>query len=151
LKLDKIAVLWGQNIPASKIARQLGMTKGAVCGMVFRARRSGDPRFLARPAAVFPRPRKEKPVREPAPDLARLVKSPERPEHEFGRVTLMGLRPHDCRYPMNSSDTRGDYVFCAAPIDPASGSYCKKHHEVCNTPLGRLQRNDKSKVNASHN
>ena len=43
-ELNAIAVLWGQELPASKIASQLGMTKGSVCGLVFRARRDGDPR-----------------------------------------------------------------------------------------------------------
>ena len=136
IKLDEIAVLWGQNIASSKIASQLGMTKGAVCGMMFRARQGGDLRFPARPPVFGPRPSKgDKPVAvnpDFIPDLSHLMmKAPPAPKGKRGSVALMDLRASDCRYPTNSGESRGDHLFCGAPKDPKSRAYCTKHHALC--------------------
>ena len=130
-KLDEIAALWRQNISSSRIASQLGMTKGTVCGMMFRARKAGDPRFPERPAVFGPRPRREKPVQIAfVPDLSHLVKALP-PRARFGRVLLMDLRPHECRYPTETLGPRGEYFFCGAPKAPTSEAYCEDHQKLC--------------------
>lgn len=128
-RLEEIAVLWNRNMPSSRIAKELGMTKGSVCGMMFRARQAGDPRFPPRPAVFGPRPRKEKPVREVPPDLSHLVKP--KPRLSFGKVLLMDLRPNECRYPTETLEHRGEYFFCGAPQDPKSEAYCEAHQKLC--------------------
>ena len=130
-KLDEIAALWTQKLPASKIASQLGMSKGTVCGLIFRARRDGDLRFPQRPQLFAPRPRREKPVQVAfVPDLSHLVKAPPRRER-FGAVLLMDLRPNECRYPTKTLERRGEYFFCGRPKDPKSEAYCEEHQTLC--------------------
>lgn len=53
-----------------------------------------------------------------------------------GRVSLVDLRPDECRFPTLSGEARGDHLFCGAPKDPRSEAYCKTHHRICCTPLG---------------
>ena len=125
-KLNEIAALWGARLPASKIARQLGMTKGTVCGLVHRARQQGDPRFPQRPQVFAPRPRREKPVPKPVHDLLSVP-----PRAGFGKVRLMDLRPNDCRFPVEALGPRGEYFFCGKPKDPRSEAYCGQHQKLC--------------------
>lgn len=128
-KLNEIAALWEADLPASKIASRLGMTKGTVCGLIHRARRDGDLRFPLRPQPFASRLRKKTPVRRFISDLSRLAKVP--PRSKFGEVPLMGLRPNDCRYPTETLEHRGEYLFCGAPMDPKSEAYCEVHHKLC--------------------
>ena len=134
-KLDEIAALWTQKLPASKIASQLGMSKGTVCGLVFRARRDGDLRFPQRPPPFAPRPRRkrEKPMQVAfVPDLSHLVKAP--PRARFGAVPLLDLRPHECRYPTQTLGSRGEFLFCGKPKSARSESYCEEHYDLCLAP-----------------
>lgn len=131
-RLEEIAVLWNRNMPSSMIAKELGMTKGSVCGMMFRARLAGDTRFPPRPAVFGPRPRKEKPVREVP------FKPP--PHAKFGEVLLFDLRPNDCRYPTETLERHGEYFFCGAPKDPKSEAYCEKHQKLCVAGMSYVRR-----------
>ena len=137
-RLEEIAVLWNRNMPSSRIAKELGMTKGSVCGMMFRARMAGDTRFPSRPAVFGPRPRREKPVREVPPDLSHFVKP--KPRLSFGKVLLMDLRPNECRYPTETLKHRGEYFFCGAPKDPKSEAYCEKHQKLCVAGMSYVRR-----------
>ena len=47
-KLERIAVLWAENLSTTLIGKRLGVTKNMVCGEVSRARQRGDLRFSAR-------------------------------------------------------------------------------------------------------
>ena len=129
-KLDEIAVLWTQKLPASKIASQLGMSKGTVCGLIFRARRDGDLRFPQRPPPFAPRPRREKPVQVAfVPDLSHLVKAP--PRARFGAVPLMDLRPNECRYPTKTLERRGEYFLLRQAQGPQVRVLLRRASELC--------------------
>ncbi len=60
---------------------------------------------------------------------------------DWGAVALIDLEPDECRYPTLSDVDRGEHLFCGAPKDPESDSYCKKHHFECHAITGaRLHR-----------
>ena len=41
-KRQRIAELWNQNMPSSKIAEEVGVTRNAVIGAVYRLRKRGE-------------------------------------------------------------------------------------------------------------
>ena len=62
---DKLAKGWAAGLSAGQIGARLGLTKGAVIGLVNRARTHGDDRF--RPRLADPRPKPKPKVRRLKP------------------------------------------------------------------------------------
>ena len=114
-RLDAIAELWPDH-KTQAIGEALGITKNAVCGAVFKARKSGDPRFPVR-------------VAEP------MIVTPALPPREWP-FRLHELRPSECRYPVRSGVERGDHYFCGEARAPGS-PYCAEHGEMCVAPARR--------------
>lgn len=114
-RLDAIAELWPDHTTQA-IGAALGITKNAVCGAVFKARKSGDPRFPVR-------------VAEP------MIVTPALPPREWP-FRLHELRPSECRYPVRSGVERGDHYFCGEARAPGS-PYCAEHGEMCVAPARR--------------
>jgi hypothetical protein len=144
-KLERIAVLWTENLSTTIIGKRLGVTKNMVCGAVGAARHRGDRRFPARkPMAIIRTIRKDarpkKPKSKPMPrskprlTLEPIVVEPA-PKRE-GPLQIFDLEANDCRFPVRSGEERGDHWFCAKPRAPSS-SYCARHREQVQGPWRR--------------
>ena len=123
-RLDAIAELWPDHT-AQAIGEALGLTKNAVCGAVFKARKSGDPRFPVR--TVEPRVAPGSMLVTPA-----AVALPPR----VWPFRLHELKPSECRYPVRSGVEKGDHYFCGEARAPGS-PYCAEHGEMCVAPARR--------------
>jgi GcrA cell cycle regulator len=154
--VERLKILWAEGVPTSRIARLLGptVTKNAVIGKVHRLRLRmrkspiTHPRGVSRPLkARPPRPSRSKappsaslplPVPEPPPK----PKPPPRPippRKKPGTFTLLDLRPHECKWPVNSPP-RGSaaYLFCGNPVE--TGSYCSEHAAIGFSGKGTARR-----------
>lgn len=110
--LDRIAHLWAEGVKIKEISARLGVSKGVVCGLTYRARRNGDPRF---PARGFVRTTTMPEIRPPP--------------------LITELKPNQCRFPVTPHETaRDEHRFCAKPQKPGS-SYCPEHDTRCVHPL----------------
>jgi hypothetical protein len=148
----------------TQMAEKLATTRGAVSGLVSRAKAVGDPRFVRRPPAVAPAPpapSPPKPVPPPpvAPPIAPpVVSAPIAPappapptaaepvaplaatDTNLG-VTLLDLPPGGCRYAV--AEIKGMHRFCGKPA--ANGRpYCTEHAERTShpVPLGMRRKAD---------
>jgi hypothetical protein len=122
---DTLAKGWAKGLSARQIGEKLGLSRGAVIGLVNRARTHGDDRFRSRPIAPKPPPkvRKLKPVdevgnRKPPPP------PPPRLEPPKPRV-LVDLDWRDCRWPVGAA-ADGRHLMCGMPQVPGR-PYCKRH------------------------
>jgi GcrA cell cycle regulator len=121
-KLELMRTLWLEGNSASVIGEQLGVTKNAVIGMVFRLkirRAPNTPRFSLPEAreAAKPKPKpKLAPPRKPPPP-------PPRPRW----VSLMELRVDSCRYPRDGAT---GVEFCSA-VAPFLSPWCPEHRALC--------------------
>jgi GcrA cell cycle regulator len=145
--IARLRDLWERGVPTSQIARLLGpaVTKNMVIGKAHRLKLSRrkspitHPRGVSRPLkARPPRPSRAKgppgaslplPVPEPPPK----PKPPPRPippRKKPGTFTLLDLRPHECKWPVNSPERGGTYLFCGLPIAEAGCPYCREHVRI---------------------
>jgi hypothetical protein len=115
MSLDAIAERWAENRSLSEIGEALNTTRGVVVGAIWRARRAGDPRFIA-PRAPKPAPPV---VQQPLDRRALVVATPRAP------VTFERLKPGMCRFPVNDPPPHGQFLFCSAPA--LNGRYCPDH------------------------
>lgn len=121
--LDAIAARWRVS-SQREIARQLGLERGVVSGLVMRARQNGDKRFPRRPN---PKPRsKAKPKTRPPRQLERPPSPPEPPARQGPRL-LIDLSPTACRWPV-SATTDGLHLFCGKTASEGR-PYCRQHCE----------------------
>ena len=149
-KHQKVVELWNQNLTGTEIAKEMGLTRNAVLGLIFRLRSRGDvelrhdiPVELRKPQPPRePKPKIEKPkkvkrenvvVFKPRevslpkfrPDPAQIVMEFVMPANP---ITLMELGPNSCRYIL-SVDTPVGAVYCGEP--KAIKSYCMHHASLC--------------------
>jgi GcrA cell cycle regulator len=144
--IERLRHLWREGVPAAKIARLFdnGATKNSIIGKAHRlklALRHMPPGTHLRGVRHSTKPRKARPSRakapleaslphpvpEPPPPLPR-PPPPPKPRLKPGTFTLLDLRPHECRWPTNSPERGGLYLFCGFPAE--EGSYCREHAGV---------------------
>jgi hypothetical protein len=129
--LDRLAERWAAGQSTMQIGGRLGLTKGAVIGIVARARKHGDDRFRPRLAAPKPpaKVRKLKPVDEAVGNRRPLPPPPVPPEP----VPFLLLGPERCKFPLNSPE-RGrlyaEMLCCGAPVVRSGANYCQQHAEI---------------------
>jgi hypothetical protein len=102
--IKEILELWNKNYTTTQIAKELGVTRGAVAGHIFRARRDGMG-VKERPAVVV----RKKPT-----------------EVQFDN-NITRLRIDSCRYILNDDMTKP--IFCGDPI--SRRAYCETHAKLC--------------------
>jgi len=138
---DAIATLtrlWNEDIPASAIGREMGITKSSVLGKVHRLKLSArNPQECAIQSRK-PSPRKPRPARkisiaaeflpnQRVPEFKtepldlRGSKAWEPLEWSFPK-TLLEVKEHQCRWPVN---TEGPFSVCGLPT--ARNRYCEHH------------------------
>jgi GcrA cell cycle regulator len=122
--------------PASygEIGRQLGISRNAVSGMVWRMRKN---EAIDRPLpAKKVRLVKQEP-RIPAPKATRErlkphIKQMQAEVQPRKGITLMQLNADTCRFSIGETEA-GEYVFCGAP--PKTGRpYCEHHCKIAYVP-----------------
>lgn len=121
--LERLALgerLWGLGLDARACAEQIGVTRNAFLGMAYRKRwLRGEPGEKTKP-----KPRKAPAMRKPG------VKSkPVRtiPPVRVGKVRLMDLDHHSCRWPVSGSGA--STLFCGRrSLDGVP--YCEEHQAV---------------------
>lgn len=130
--------LFNDGLSATEIAQQLGdgATRGAVIGMIDRARKNGADLRQGRPARrrvlVLETPKTRthpKPPRIVAPVL---TAPPARLKEDGSRVGMADLEMRDCKWPHGLVGTAG-FHFCAN--EKAKGSvYCPYHTAFARRP-----------------
>ena len=126
--LDRLAERWAAGQSTMQIGARLGLTKGAVIGIVARARKHGDDRFRPRLTPPKPKPkvRRLKPVDKVVGNSRALPPPPEPPRP----VPFLLLRPGQCHFPLNSPE-RGrlaaEMLCCGVSVVRSGASYCSRH------------------------
>lgn len=133
--LDEIARLWASGASMRSIAASIGRGRGAVAGLVNRARKSGDLRFVSRQGPSVSREAARRRKREAgrqryrrqhplaswrAPEIAASLE-PSKP-----RLPI-DLDWWSCRYATGGAPD-GRHLFCGKPQAPGR-PYCPQHCE----------------------
>lgn len=98
------------TMTARQIAKELGATRAAVKGKVYRMRLA---HLLAPPPIAKPRIRKPRVVQVVEPVLAAPM-----------RVSMQALEAGMCRWPVGAN---GEHVFCGCTWKGEHGPYCEAH------------------------
>lgn len=112
VNISVAAELWRDEQSASRIAKQLGVTRSTILGIAYRNRQL-FPRRRSRNEHFFTS--RSGPGAPPLSDYDR--------DRLASAKLLHELKRHQCRWPLNDG---GPYLFCAAET---TGSYCEHHAE----------------------
>jgi len=133
----EILALWKTGLTGRQIAEKLGMTRGAILGLVNRLRIAGYVKYRAK----NPRPKRDAPRKAQKPpeknldrfELSVSAAPPLIPEPVQTRpLTIMELGRRSCRFILNDGKP-SSFLFCGKTTD--KGSYCLEHHKVCFTNI----------------
>lgn len=145
----KLLSMWRAGKTAREIAADLGTTRNAVIGKIFRLRNRGVDLSRAVTAALPKPPKPEKPAKKEKPAAPKAVWPPplttdekaallaERKaklarERRARGIKFADLGARDCRYIINAGRP-ADYLFCGDIREPGK-PYCKEHSELCYRP-----------------
>jgi len=139
---DAILDMWKTGLTGSQIARNLGITRNTVMGILGRCRASGKidyrvgaERIIAVRAKIADANRKRESVIGEFLHIA--VAGGDLPSNgPTSGITLMKLKPSSCRYIIgrNADD---EALFCGE--QRTASSYCKTHHKLCYTHVAKLK------------
>jgi hypothetical protein len=139
----KILKHWEQGKAASQIADELGITRNAIMGHLYRMRQAGVKMRQKSPNKDQPAPRPigmKKFVRKaPAPikpTIAEIQKQND-PTPTGKPVPLIQLKSNSCRFVVSGVMAK-DFLFCNEPKWGGS-SYCEKHHYICYIPKSSIR------------
>jgi hypothetical protein len=139
--LDDIAERWTRGWTITQIGEELGLSRGAVVGVIARARKHADDRFRLRLTAPKPNPSPKARVLKPVDEAVGNRKPPRPPPKpiESGQVLFLALRPGRCKFPLNSPE-RGrlwvEMMCCGAPVVRSGANYCQQHAEITRLIVG---------------
>lgn len=141
----RIQKLWEKGYTATEVGKDLGMTRNAVMGQLYRMRMAGVKLRGApkRKEKVAPPPKPigmKKAVRKaPAPIKPTVAEIKERsnPQPTGKPVPLMQLKPLSCRY-IVSGWLPKEYMFCNE-VQKEGSSYCLYHHYKCYVPKSSIR------------
>ena len=135
-KLDLLRERWKEGVSAPAIAREIGATRNAVLGKVFRLRQAGENMSSRATPANPHRKRKAakyrgiakavKKYRSQTPYLS-LVSVPAGPG-----VPFLERRSFECAYITEGEGVES--ICCGSPVAPHSPSYCDGHHAATHRP-----------------
>lgn len=134
---DKIMKMWTEDMTSSEIASQIGMTRGAVMGKVYRLIRRGllfkktagkGNITLKQPGVENkPAPKQVKKLRRISPKYL-AVKYDQPPKDG---LTILELTENSCRYIIGNQPPEKS-VYCGKK--KKVGSYCEDHARLCYIP-----------------
>ena len=121
-----LTALWAEGYSASSIAEQITDVVVSRMAVIGRAHRLKLPARKAR-APAQRKPRKQRMfVPKPPPPQSPKPPPPPPVAPKMRKLTLVHLRPHHCRWPIEDTPT---FLFCAA--DAAEGQvYCPFHQRM---------------------
>jgi hypothetical protein len=140
---QKIVHLWEKNFSSNQIANELGITRGAVMGIIFRLREKGVTLRHKTPKELNFAPSQELPMVKQAPkskptqnQLKFVFEGVEEPpiqnETETSTyVKLIDLEHWHCRYVIDQPNGNGA-LFCGKV--KTYRWCCKQHHKLCYLP-----------------
>ncbi len=94
-----------------EIAKEVGLTKNAVVGKIYRHRKANN--IASSKGSIYHNPKRKPRVTTNIIPL---------------NIDFIDLKNSQCRYPYGE----GPYVFCGHPIQKWS-PYCPEHHSLCHT------------------
>jgi hypothetical protein len=128
----EIIRLWDEGYTGSQIANEVGKTRNAIMGKIYRLRRHR----VMTPVSVDVK--KHNPVKfvlvpkEKPEAPKRAIKEPRpAPPKEPSPFAILDVLSGQCRYIVSGTSSR-DYVFCANKQDKRS--YCQEHYNLCYVP-----------------
>jgi hypothetical protein len=132
---DKIIAMWHENYTSGQIAKELGISRGAVMGVVHREKNKSIIKIRRVPKVkLTPRIQVERPKKKPftlpnytRPNMRKHVKNPLQGEFDLyvppPPKSLFDLGPYDCRW---IHDNGG---YCGDRVKP-NKSWCCKHYDI---------------------
>lgn len=141
----RIQKLWEKGWTSTEIGNDLGMTRNAVMGQLYRMRMAGA-KLRGKPSTkekVVPLP---KPIgmkkfirRAPAPKklTQEEIVALTNPKPNGKPVKLVDLNPLSCRY-IVSGYLPKEYMFCNE-VKKEDSSYCLYHHYKCYVPKSSIR------------
>jgi hypothetical protein len=113
-----ILALWKAGLSGTQAGKQLGKTKNAIIGAIYRLRRRGvDVTRIE--GSVTPLPKKPRPPR--------MKKAPAERDR-----SIMALTAFTCRYPFGDTRSPGGVTYCCERVEkPGSSVYCAEHASRC--------------------
>lgn len=122
-KHEKILTMWNEGKSFSQIAAEFGVSRGAISGIVHRARQKGLAFYRFGPTRntqfIVEKKRREKiEVVEPA-----MVTAP-----DPYNLSVAELKANSCRYPTAVSP-KNEWLFCGHA--KTRGAYCEHHANLC--------------------
>jgi hypothetical protein len=164
-----VVELWSKGVTSTKIAEISGLTRSAVMGIVYRARRSaelpqhrpGSPqertaaeaamrRSMLQPSAPvalrrmpeieFNEATKRKPLfHAPIVEIEADMPEPIKDEAPIEGVSILKIRDGQCRWPVGR-DSVNLVSFCGADTCQPRSSYCDAHHKISYVPAHKRER-----------
>ena len=135
---DKLIELWRSGLTATQISKEIGATRNAVLGKVFRLRNKGvdlDTRAKLGNGKAKKPPQPKPPAlkykatkREVARRNADMLNRPEL----RGGILFSERQQQQCAY--IAGDSRDPDVKCCGRFTGLGTSYCPSHHRLCYTP-----------------
>jgi GcrA cell cycle regulator len=136
-RIEQVLALRRAGWLYDQIARKLGVSRGAVAGVVDRARKAGE---VFAPGERPKRSPKTRPA--PAELVATTLCVADAPAEpicaSFGRKAFFQLREGDCRFPFGDM-RQGGVSFCGEPALEGR-SWCRAHAEIVYRPKEGARR-----------
>jgi hypothetical protein len=134
---DRIEALWIAGMKGKAIGMEVGCSRSAVLGVVWRRGLVGNPLhppLRINPPSKGPDPVDPTPSIDPTPEpLPRPFFEPlPEPEDDVpdGFVSIITIRMDQCRWLIDGVRYHGLPVFCGKPVDPRTGRlWCPVHHK----------------------
>jgi hypothetical protein len=139
---DAILDMWKTGLTGGQIARNLGITRNTVMGILGRCRvagkidyRMGAERVIAIRAKIADKERKRTSIIGEFIHLS-VSGGNLHSDRPASGITLMKLKPSSCRY-IIGRNVDDESLFCGE--QRGTSSYCKTHHKLCYTPFSKLK------------
>lgn len=138
-RIERLATLWKEGKTAEQVARALGdgISRSAVLGKVYRMRLS-DGRVSPTTTGAA-RPRAETTLKPAVvrPAGARSSGGERPPIQETGRVSVLTVSRHQCRWPIGDP---GSPAFSLCGRSSVRGVYCASHAQIAYRPAADTPR-----------
>lgn len=145
----RLRELWEAGLTTVQIGHKLGLTKNAICGLIYRMRKDGVPLSPSKNKSVAKEPQQPvggkvvpmKPPKQkkaetlpPLPLFAAIEPPPPPPPIVRVGIQFIDLRNNSCRYVI-SGKRPADFLFCGDP--KTTTAYCAEHATLCYVPLSK--------------
>jgi len=155
----RLRELWEAGLTTVQIGHKLGLTKNAICGLIYRMRKDGVPLSPSKNKSVAkepqqpvggkvvpmkPRKKKKANTLPPLPLFAAIEPPPPPPPPPpIVRVGIqfIDLRNNSCRYVISGKRPE-DFRFCGDAR--TTTAYCAEHAALCYVPLSKSPKPSRS-------